>query len=81
MSAKSVPLSQADLPKHHESKCLMGRQWMLWCNGLNFWMRHSSSIQLYLPSATGLVSQHQPNFCCMDFVFELCFPNLDSSMA
>lgn len=29
MSAKPVPLSQAELQKHHESKCHMGTQWVL----------------------------------------------------
>lgn len=53
MSAKPVPLSQADRPKHQESKCLTGTQWVLQCNGLHFWMRTPvpSSYTWLLPLA------------------------------
>lgn len=79
MSAKPIPLSQADLPEHHESKYrhAVGAsvQWAPFF-GCTFQFH-----PVILGFCLWLGLKHQPNICCMDFMFELCFPNLDSLMA
>lgn len=82
MSAKPGPVSLADPPKHRESNCQGGMLWVLELNGLNcFGCSIPAPSQLYSASAIGFVSQHQPNVCYIDFVFERSFPTFDSQMA
>lgn len=79
MPAKHVPLSQVT---YQNTTRIVVMETRSAC--LSQWAQFFGRAVPSLPSYDWLLplvwSQCQLNFCCMDFVFELCFPNVDSQI-